>query len=179
MADPFIGQIEAFGFNFAPVGWATCNGQMLPISQYNALYALLGTTYGGDGVQTFALPDLCGRVFLGQGQLQGGSVYTLGQPGGSENVTLLASQMGAHSHVATVQFNGTNSGGTQQGPVGQVWAGGPSESSYKTSPTTANMGATAGATLQGAGGSQPHPNIQPYLALNYCICTEGVWPSQS
>ncbi|MBL8179686.1 MAG: phage tail protein [Bryobacterales bacterium] len=166
--EPFIGQLMCVGFNFAPRGWALCNGQLMSIAQNTALFSLLGTMYGGDGVTTFALPDLRGRAALHNGQGPGLSVYTQGQVGGNENVTLIASQMPMHNHTAAC--SSTDPSDTT--PVGGVPAAG---GSYAT---TANS--TMLPTMIGmAGGSQPHPNMQPFLVLNWIIALEGVFPSRS
>lgn len=174
MAEPFLGQIQAFGFQFAPRGWALCNGQLLPIAQNTALFALLGTTYGGNGQTTFALPDLRGRVSVHQGQGPGLSSYTMGESAGTETVTLLASQMPAHQH--TVTFLTNSSEGGVNSPAGAYFG--------KTDPGV--YSAAHDNTLTGpqppsgiSGGSQPHGNIQPYLTINWCIALQGIFPSQN
>ncbi len=176
MSDPFLGQISAFGFNFAPTGWFLCQGQTLPISQYSALYSLLGTYYGGNGTTTFQLPNLQGRVPLGYGQGPGLSNYQIGQPGGQAAVTMQVTNMPTHSHplyAAYVLANQASAagqmlgGGVKAGVQGKVYAA--------TSPTTALTAGSIGL----AGGSQPHNNVQPTLVLNYCICYSGVYPSRS
>jgi microcystin-dependent protein len=153
-------------YNFPPRGWALCNGQILPIAQNTALFSLLGTTYGGNGQTTFALPDLRGRVALSSGQGPGLSNYLLGQVGGDESVTLNVNQIPTHAH----SIGGTNSGSTSSRPAGNVNAQGGAYSSTSDSP----MQPTGG-----AGGGQPHSNIQPYLCLNYCIALEGIFPSRN
>ncbi|MBP1991619.1 phage tail protein [Paenibacillus eucommiae] len=170
--DPFVGEIRIFPFNFPPKGWAFCDGQLLPISQNTALFSLLGTNYGGDGKSTFALPDLQGHVPLHAGQGPGLSLYDLGQEGGSEHVTLLQSEMPAHSHS---ELYGT-SGGSQESPSNQIWkdTGGRRGGLAYTSPAnTVTMGAQA---ILPAGGNLPHNNMQPYLTLNFCIALQGVFP---
>jgi microcystin-dependent protein len=169
--DPFIGEIRLFGFNFAPVGWALCQGQLLPISQNTALFSLLGTFYGGDGVTNFALPDLRSRVPVGQGQGQGLSPYNIGQQGGSENVALNQAQMPSHNH--TVGANDSPAAGTR--PGGGVLAR-TSAAIYATSTDGTTMLANM---VNAAGGNQPHPNLQPYLCINYCIALQGVFPSRN
>jgi microcystin-dependent protein len=169
MAEPFLGQIQAFGFNFAPTGWALCNGQLLSIAQNTALFSLLGTTYGGDGVTTFALPDLQGRVAVHRGQGAGLSPYVIGQAGGSENVTLIQTQMPAHTHAAA----GSSNAADQASPAGGIWAAPlDSQGAAGTGYTKAASNTTLAPTAIGAaGGSQPHTNIQPYLCVNFCIAT--------
>jgi microcystin-dependent protein len=172
MPDPFIGEIRMFGFGFAPQGWAQCNGQLLPIADNAALFSLLGTTYGGDGQTTFALPDLRSRVPVGQGQGPGLSSYGQGQAGGTETVTLAAAQMPGHTHPVTASTSAADSGQ----PAGRTLA----RSAGHT--YTARPGASTvmnAAMLGHTGGSQPHGNIQPYLAVNFCIATEGIFPSRS
>jgi microcystin-dependent protein len=179
--NPFIGQITLFPFNFAPVGWALCEGQLLPISQYTALFSLLGTYYGGNGVSNFALPDLRGRVPIGQGQGPGLSPYVIGGAQGVETVTLLASQSPAHSHA----FPAFSSSATTNAPGGALTAEGKSEgrgaspiNAYAPLQTgTATM--LAPGQVGASGGGQPHNNLQPYLTLNWCIALQGVYPARS
>lgn len=170
MTTPFLGQISLYAFNFAPRGWATCDGQLLPIAQNQALFALLGTSYGGNGVQNFALPNLRGRVPVHWGQGPGLSNYVVGESVGSENVTLLSTQMPQHAHQVVASGNPPSQGG----PANAVWATG-STSPYASS---ANAAMAAGA-LTAAGGSQPHPNIAPSLVLNCCIALQGIFPSRN
>jgi microcystin-dependent protein len=169
MAEPFLGQIMLVPYNFAPRGWAFCAGQILPISQNSALFSLLGTSYGGNGTTTFALPDLRGRVAVGVGQGPGLSPYNLGQQAGAENVTLLQQQMPIHNHVASAN----NGSATATRPAGTVPAGG---GSYAAASDGTTMNPTF---IQNAGGSQPHNNIQPFLGLNYIIALTGVFPSRN
>ena len=171
-SDPYIGTIMLFGGNFAPLGWAQCNGQLLPISQYDALFSLIGTTYGGDGQSTFALPDLRSRVPIHQGQGAGLSNYSLGENGGLEAVTLLSNQLPAHSHPAM----GNSGAGTSTDPTGGVWASGPTSTYIAGASANTNMNPTS---ISGSGGGQPHDNMLPFLTLNFCIALEGIWPSQS
>lgn len=167
MADPFVAEIRIFPFNFAPKGWAFCDGQLMPISQNTALFSLLGTTYGGDGKSTFALPDLQGSAPLFWGQGPGLSLYDQGQIGGSESVTLLDSEMPAHSHTArgsTDDDDSTLPAGNSYGQLSVAYT------------TAAGLGAMAPQTLSPAGGSLPHNNMMPYLTLNFCIALQGVFP---
>lgn len=168
MADPFVGEIRQFGFNFAPTGWAQCNGQLLPISQNTALFSLLGTFYGGDGKSTFALPDLQGSAPMHQGQGQGLSERVIGEIGGSQFVTLLESEMPAHSHA----INGSSRPSTENDPNDFYW--GSIANKYKNAASPAVM--MAFQTLSVAGGGLPHNNMMPYLVLNFCIAMQGVFP---
>ncbi len=174
MADPFVAEIRIFPFNFAPTGWAFCNGQIMPISQNTALFALLGTTYGGDGKSTFALPDLQGNVPLHPGQGQGLSLYDLGQTGGASNVSLLQSEIPAHTHTlrATVE-NGTQGSVTANITLATSVGG----QLYQNN-TSANLAIMSPQSLAPAGGSQPHNNMMPYLTLNMCIALQGVFPQR-
>jgi microcystin-dependent protein len=171
-AEPYIGQIMPFAGTFAPSGWALCDGSLLPISQYDALFSLIGTTYGGDGQTTFALPDLRSRVPIHQGQGPGLSNYVLGENGGAEAVTLLTTQMPMHTHPAM----GNSDAGTSADPTGGVWASGPTSTYIAGASADTNMNPTA---ISGSGGGQPHDNMLPFLALNFCIALEGIYPSQS
>ena len=176
MADPFVAEIRIFPFNFAPTGWAFCNGQLMPISQNTALFALLGTTYGGDGKSTFALPNLQGCAAMHPGQGQGLSLRDLGEMGGSEQVTLLVSEMPIHTHVVS----GSESIATLQSPTPNVllarMEGG--VNAYQSN-TNANLVTMAPQALAPAGGSLPHNNMQPYLTLNFNIAMQGVFPPRS
>src|SRR3954469_26017647 len=169
MSEPFLGEIRMFGGNFAPRGWALCNGQLLAISTNTALFSILGTTYGGNGQTTFGLPDLRGRVPLHQGQGQGLSPYNLGEVGGSETVTLLTPQMPAHNHPFAPPVSSAAGGAadpTNNFPAAQDATQGP----FNYNTTTTGAG---GAGMSGAqGGSQPHANIQPFLCVNYIIALE-------
>ncbi len=175
MAEPFIGQIIAVGFNFVPVGWLPCNGQLVSISEYDVLFALIGTTYGGDGVSSFALPDLRGRTPISSGQGPGRSNYTMGQQFGSETVTLLANQVGPHSHplLASSQAGTTNTPGSG---VALATSAQTAAFLYTAPPTNVPMSSNA---IGVTGNSQPHENRQPYLAVNYIICFQGIFPSRS
>lgn len=160
-----------FGFNFPPRGWALCNGQQLSIAQNTALFSLLGTTYGGDGQTMFALPNLQGRVPIHFGQGAGLANYNIGQAAGQETVTLLVTQMPAHTHVPNCQTTPAN----QQNPLGGVWAteAAGATALYSNSAPNATMSPTA---LTNTGGSQPHSILQPYLVVNFCIALVGIFP---
>ncbi len=175
MAQPFLGMVCSFGFNFAPQGWQLCQGQLIPINQNTALFSLLGTTYGGNGTSTFALPDLRGRVGISFGQGDGLSDYELGEVSGSETVTLTSGQMPEHSHT----LNASNVTANTPSPNGSSLAVDPTGLSgfYESGSTPATpMNIN---TIAPAGGSQPHNNLQPFLVLNYCIAMEGIFPSRS
>jgi microcystin-dependent protein len=182
MSEPFIGMIVLFAGNFAPRNWAFCQGQLLSIAQNTALFSILGTTYGGNGQTTFALPDLRGRVPLGPGQGPGLTNRTLGETGGVENVTLSALQMPAHNHAVTLGMNIKNGAGNSRSGGGNVLANeaaGVTAMYSNASPdTTLSSGALSG-TVGTAGGSQPTPILQPYLALNYIIALYGIFPSRN
>jgi microcystin-dependent protein len=172
MAEAFLGEIRMFGFNFAPEGWAMCNGQLLPINQNQALFALLGTFYGGNGTSNFALPNLQSSVAIHQGQGPGLSPYVLGQVGGVENVTLTLGQMPTHNH----QVGANAAPASSSRPAGTALARSTADI-YASAPdgsTTMNAG-----MIGNAGSSQPHPNIQPYLVLNFCIALQGIFPSRN
>jgi microcystin-dependent protein len=171
MAEAYLGEIRMFGFNFAPSGWAMCNGQTLPISQNTALFALLGTTYGGNGTSTFALPNLQSSVAIHQGQRAGLSPYVIGQTGGQENVTLTSPQIPAHAHP--VLANAATASGSR--PAGSVLARTTADI-YAAAPDGTAMNA---GMIGNTGGSQPHPNIQPYLVVNFCIALQGIFPSRN
>ena len=173
-AEPFIGELMLFAGNFAPRNYAMCNGQLLSIAQNTALFSILGTTYGGNGQTTFALPDLRGRVPIHMGQGPGLSNYSEGEVGGVENVTLLTTQMPVHTHPAQVN---AASGATSKSPGGNLPAFTSGGSSY--GPTADLVMASNMVNIGAAGGSQPHENRQPYLALNWCICLFGIFPSRN
>jgi microcystin-dependent protein len=172
MSEPFIGEIRMFGFGFAPQGWALCNGQLLPINQNQALFSLLGTTYGGDGRATFALPDMRSRVPVCQGQGPGLSSYAEGQAGGAETVTLAAAQMPGHTHPVKA----SSSAAASDQPEGRALARSASHIYTARPDASTVMNADM---LGGAGGGQPHGNIQPYLAVNFCIALTGIFPSRN
>ncbi len=174
MADPFVAEIRIFPFNFAPLGWAFCSGQLLPISQNTALFSLLGTTYGGDGRSTFALPNIQGNAPMHPGQGPGLSLYDLGQMGGAETATLLQSQMPAHSHamMASTQPGEDPAPGSTEALARSVGA-----SLYQTD-TSALVSMSPNA-VSTTGGGQPHNNMMPYLTLNFCIALQGIFPPRS
>lgn len=166
MSEPFLAEIRIVGFNFAPRGWALCDGQILPINQNQSLYALLGTTYGGDGQTTFALPDLRGRtpIHVGNGHAEGNK-------GGEETHTLSTNEMPQHTHTA----NGTTAAATTTGPTDNLLAG----TSGLYGAADGNTVTMAGDNLAPAGGGQAHENMQPFLALNFCIALQGLFPSRN
>lgn len=196
--DPFLGQIMAVGFNFAPRGWATCNGQLLPISQNQALFSLLGITFGGDGRQTFGLPNLGGRTAVGTGQSGGTSNYTLGQSAGTETVTLTSGQLPTHTHAAVFSGSGSTLSasstvqGASVGPVANATLGrandiapngtskpaiyAPAGSATDTQLAGLNVAGTVAVTP--AGNSQPVSVLSPYQALTMIIAVEGIYPSR-
>jgi microcystin-dependent protein len=164
MSDPYYGEIRMFAGNFAPVGWLLCQGQLLPISGNEALYTLLGTTYGGDGDVTFALPNLIGRFPLHQS-----TSYPIGAMGGAESVIVTTSTMPQHTHSALAG----SAAGTSTSPSGNVWASGTTTEYTSTAPsTTMNP-----AALSSVGGSVPHDNMPPFVAVNFIIATTGIFPS--
>ena len=168
MADPFVAEIRIFGFNFAPKGWAFCNGQLLPLSQNTALFSLLGTTYGGDGKSTFALPDMQGNSAMFWGDGQGLTSRYIGEMGGSDTVTLLQSEIPAHNHL----LNALNDSGLQTSPDSALSA---RTAIYNSSPTVNAVIMNFQATSV-VGSSFPHDNMQPYLTMNFCIALQGVFP---
>ena len=170
MSNPFLSEIRIMSFNFAPRGWALCNGQTLQINQNQPLFSLLGTTYGGDGRVTFALPNLQGRVAV-----HSGSGHTLGERGGQEAHTVIQSEMPAHIHPATVDVKSGDN--TSPNPTGAYPANTGGTPMY--SPGSSNMVAMNPGMVTATGGSQPHENRQPYLCLNFCIALSGIYPSQS
>jgi microcystin-dependent protein len=169
MNESYLGQIMLFAGNFAPVGWAFCNGQLLPINQYQALFSLLGVTYGGDGITTFGVPDLRGRAPIHFGQGTNVQNYPLGAKGGVEEVALLTTQMPAHTHG--FGQNCSNAPGGESSPANNYL--GPVDPGIYSTTQNAQMGA---GTSSIAGGSQPHENRAPFLALNYVIAVEGIYP---
>lgn len=178
MSDQFLAEIRIFPFNFPPTGWAFCDGQLMPISQNTALFALLGTTYGGDGKSTFALPNLQGSAPMQPGQGQGLSLRNLGEMSGVESITLLLSEIPLHSHAAMAQ--GTDDVGNSTTPVNNVWAkigggrGGGGINLYHT----AASGTMSFQALAPTGGGLPHNNMQPYLTLSFCIALQGIFPQR-
>jgi microcystin-dependent protein len=175
-----IGEIRMFAGNFAPRGWSFCDGRILSIAQNSALFSILGTTYGGNGTTNFALPDLRGRVPIHPGQGLGLSGHTLGEQSGVENVILLTSQMPAHNHLMTAQVKCVNEDGSTPSAVGAVWANSTQGFGYDAATPDSNMSPNAISVTAGiAGGNQPHSNMQPYLAINFIIATEGIYPSRN
>jgi microcystin-dependent protein len=173
--DPYLGEIRAVGFNFAPRGWALCNGQLLPIIQNTALFSLIGTFYGGDGRTTFALPDLQGRFPAGAGATSGLTPYQLGESDGATTVTVTPATMAPHNHIAEAAL----APGTVNAPGGAVWAtphfGRAVDQVYSTGGPVAQMSPSA---LAASGGNQPHNNLPPYLVVSFIIAMEGVFPSR-
>lgn len=167
MAQPYVGELRIFAGNFAPVGWMFCEGQLLPISENETLFNLIGTTYGGDGQSTFALPDLRGRLPLHQG-----NGHILAETGGAEEVTLTVSQIPGHSHAML----GASGNGSQAGPQGNVLASSTLLKAYSGEVPDTAMAATSVTSI---GGNQPHTNFQPYLCVNYIISLFGIFPSQN
>jgi microcystin-dependent protein len=173
MADPFVAEIRIFPFNFAPKGWAWCDGQLLPLSQNTALFSLLGTTYGGNGKSNFALPDLQGRAPMHPGQGPGLSLHDLGETGGSETVSLLQSEMPAHTHGLRA-YRSDPADHFQ--PTGATLARANNGNAYNAAANLVPMGFES---LAPAGGDQPHNNMQPYLTFYFCIALQGVFPPRS
>lgn len=173
--DPFIGEIRLLPYTFAPLDWQDCDGSLLPIASYDALYALIGTTFGGDGQNTFAVPDLRGRLPIHAGTGNGLSTYTLGQVGGSETVSLTAAQLPAHIHPAAVTSaaasTGTPAAGTQPGAIS-------GDAMYTSDTTGLTPYPAAGGMIGPAGGNEPHDNTMPTLTVRFCIALNGIWPSQ-
>lgn len=174
MSDPFVGEIRIFPFNFAPRGWAFCDGQLLPLSQNTALFSLLGTNYGGNGKSNFALPDLQGRAPMHPGQGPGLSLHDLGETGGSETVSLLESEIPSHNHALRV--DGADPG-EDRTPGGEYFAR--STGGNLFSDPAGNLIQMSPDALSPSGGDQPHNNMQPYLTLNFCIALQGVFPPRT
>jgi microcystin-dependent protein len=172
MADPFVAEIRIFPFNFAPKGWAWCDGQLLPLSQNTALFSLLGTTYGGNGKSNFALPDLQGRAPMHPGQGPGLSLHDLGETGGSETVTLLESEIPSHSHA----MRASNDASTTNAPAGATVSRPFGRGNNLFNTANASLVQMAPETLAPAGGDAPHNNLQPYLTFYFCIALQGVFP---
>jgi microcystin-dependent protein len=183
MSEPYVSQIEIFGFNFAPRNWAICSGQTFAIAQNQALFSLLGTTYGGNGTTTFQLPDLRSRIPVGWGQGTGLSNYDLGQVGGVETVTLQQNQLPAHNHLINADSSATS--GLTNVPSSTVTLGRSSGTAsgstfavniYNTGSAPTTLGSAA---VGSAGSNQAHPNLMPTLCMNYCICLFGIFPSRN
>ena len=175
MSNPFLAEIRIFPFNFAPKGWASCDGQILPLSQNTALFSLLGTTYGGDGKSNFALPNMQGNAPMHPGQGPGLSLHDLGETGGSETVTLLQSEIPSHAHA----FMASTTASTKPNPAGNALARVSGGATPYASPTGAPLVQFSDSALAPTGGSQPHNNMQPYLTLNFCIALQGVYPPRT
>jgi len=173
MSDQFVAEIRIFPFNFAPVGWAFCDGQLLPISQNTALFSLLGTTYGGDGKSTFALPNMQGNTPMQPGQGQGLSLRDLGEMSGSESVTLLTTEIPVHTHGLRASSDPGDL--FAPSPTASL-AGSTGATAYQ--PSNANLVQMAPQALPPAGGGLPHNNMQPYLTLNFCIAMQGIFPQR-
>lgn len=174
MSQPYIGEIRMFGFSFAPAGWAQCDGQLIPISENDALFILLGTTYGGDGEETFALPNLQSRIPIHSGTGASGTTYQLGEAAGVESVTLTTQQIPTHNHPPSANTGAGNSAT----PTDNVWAANANTAAVQY---VAGAGANVNManTLGTSGGSQPHDNMMPYLVINFCISLFGIFPSQT
>ena len=173
MSEPFLAEVRIVGFNFAPRGWAFCDGQILPINQNQSLYSLLGTTYGGDGRTSFALPDIRGRTPIHVGRSNGGGNHGLGQKSGEETHTLATNEMPEHRHL----FNASTQDGSTADPTGHVLAR-ILDLAYVNDGTGSKIQMSSQAVLN-VGGGQAHNNMQPYLALNYCIALQGLFPSRN
>ena len=174
MSDPFVAEIRIFPFNFAPKGWAFCDGQILPLSQNTALFSLLGTTYGGDGKSNFALPNMQGNAPMHPGQGPGLSLHDLGETGGSETVSLLESEIPSHSHALRGHTADPADNNTPAPTL--VLAQAHNGQAYQ--PSNANLVSMSDSALTPAGGDQPHNNMQPYLTLNFCIALQGIFPAR-
>ncbi|HVW95544.1 MAG TPA: tail fiber protein [Mucilaginibacter sp.] len=186
MDSAFVAQISVFGFNFAPKGWAFCDGQLLPLSQNTALFSLLGTNYGGDGKSTFGLPDLQGRAAIGQGQGAGLSEYFIGQTAGSSTSTMINTEIPAHSHTVRVYTGSGTAGATGTASSSASLGTGPSTGSGPHAITTklyatdvASHPVSLPLALTSGGSSSPRSNMQPYITLNFCIAMQGVFPPRT
>jgi microcystin-dependent protein len=176
MASPFVAEIRIWACNFAPTGWAQCNGQLLPISQNTALFSLLGTYYGGDGKSTFALPNIQASAAMHWGQGQGLSQRFLGEQSGTPTVTLVSAEMSVHNHTFG---RALNANGGAQTPVANIWAQAPAGRGALASYGTPATGTVNPNSMAVTGGSLPHNNLQPYLVLNFCIALQGVFPPRN
>jgi len=180
MADQFLAEIRLFGFNFAPVGWAICQGQLLSISQNTALFSLIGTFYGGNGVSTFALPNLQGAVPMGQGNGSGLTPRVVGETGGEDTVTLLDTQMPSHNHTMAAIADSATAGLPAAG-LAPAMGHGQGRAAFNIGAFTSNAPTTtlAPGSVSPSGGGEPHNNIQPSLVMNWCIALQGIFPSRS
>lgn len=170
MSEPFVGEIRMFAGSFNPAGWAFCNGALMPISENETLFNLIGTTYGGDGMETFALPNLCGRVPIHQGVGPGGWTYQIGESAGTETVTLTTQQIPVHTHAPSASFAPTSND-----PTNRSWASSPARQFVTSVTPDTDMNAPVGV----AGGTQPHENMQPVLVVTFIISLFGIFPSMS
>ncbi|WP_250459556.1 phage tail protein [Microbulbifer litoralis] len=175
MSEPFVGEIRIFAGTYAPQGWSFCNGQLLAISDHDVLFSLLGTTYGGDGRTTFALPDLRGRLPVGEGQGTGLTLRILGQKFGQDNVTLMQQQLPAHRH----EFVATSAAADSNSPSGAMLASPPGDTIYVSAPDNPQPRTMNPTSVTVTGGSQPHDNIMPSLAVHYIISLWGIYPSRN
>jgi microcystin-dependent protein len=175
VAEPFLGDSHMFAGNFAPRGYALCQGQLLPIAQNDALFSLLGTTFGGDGQTTFALPDLQGRVPMHQGQGPGLPSYVIGEASGSETVTLIGQQIPNHNHPAPA----TTQGASSPSPQGGIFAATTTNNELYAAPGAGPAAQLTPQTIGNSGGNQPHDNMMPFLVINFIIALEGVYPTQN
>jgi microcystin-dependent protein len=176
MSSPFLGEIRPWACNFAPRGWFMCQGQLLPISQFTALFSLLGTNYGGNGTTTFALPDLRSRVPMKYGTDPSGNNYVIGQDGGEETITLQSQQMPIHTHNV---FGTSANAGKSSPTAGFALGTAPQGHAFYAPGASANQPINAATASTYAGGGQAHTNIQPYLAINWCIAYQGIFPSRN
>jgi microcystin-dependent protein len=181
MSSPFIGQVKMVGFNFNPVGYLRCDGSLQSIANYDALFALIGTTYGGDGFNTFAVPDLRGRMPIHQGQGLGLSSYFMGQAGGAEQVTLTTPQLPAHTHALsqTVTSRCQSGAGNSKIPTGNYHAADATGENYSTAGNDTMGAIPFNTAIATAGENQPHDNMPPYLCVNFIIASEGIFPSRN
>lgn len=180
MAEAYLGEIRTFAFNFAPAGWQQCNGQTLAISSYSALFALVGTYYGGNGTSTFQLPNLQSRVGIHQGTGAGLSTYVIGQASGAETVALLLNNMPQHNHlIASSASQGTSSTPGGNIPASAIYIAGLQKEPVLSYATSSDGSTLASNAVSISGGSVPHSNIQPYLCLNFCIAMQGIFPSRN
>jgi microcystin-dependent protein len=174
VADPFVAEVRIFPFTFAPKGWAFCDGQLLPISQNTALFSLLGTNYGGNGQSTFALPNMQGKAAMQPGSGPGLSLHDLGEEGGSDTVTLLQTEIPAHTHT----LRGSTASGDNPTPGGNTLAR-PGQTTIYQQNSSANLVQMAPEALPPAGSDQPHNNLMPYLTLHFCIALQGIFPPRT
>lgn len=182
MSEPFLAEIRMFAGNFAPRGWAFCYGQLLPIATYSAVFALVGTIYGGNGTTTFALPDLRGRVPVGMGQGPGLPNINQGEAAGTPTHTLISTEMPAHNHIATTSLRGSSLTANLGTPDNVVFATNDNVASYTRNTSSMDLAfnpQASSTTLSITGGSQPHNNMQPYLGMNFIIALQGIFPSRN